>query len=153
MRTEPCATCAQSRGCHQQVGHPPSTLSLSLSLSLSVYLTCAATVDVAATNCDGLILPEFTIVCHTMCSRSSMPFTPLGIKRKSPAGGLPTAFCVLLNTAWSDAVPPRHRQRAVGKGCLEQGNPRLRTRGLLRIGLTYSDAKWRIVTVGISGGR
>mmetsp|Transcript_32400 Transcript_32400/g.70744 ORF Transcript_32400/g.70744 Transcript_32400/m.70744 type:complete len:266 (+) Transcript_32400:718-1515(+) len=66
--------------------------------------TCAATVEVAATNCGRVILPELTIVSHTICRRSSMPFTPLGSTRKSPCGGLPAAFWVLLNTAWSVAT-------------------------------------------------
>ena len=45
--------------------------------------------------------PEFTIVSHTTCMRSSMPLTPLGMRRKSSR---PAAFCSEVNTAWSVAT-------------------------------------------------
>ena len=59
-----------------------------------------------------------TISCHTTCKRSSMPFTPFGIFRKSP---FPISFCLLVNTAWSVAtscrMPPARACLSAGACC------------------------------------
>ncbi len=67
-----------------------------------VRITCAhGALPPASSGAAVRHSPDTTISCHTTCMRSSIPLTPLGILRKSLR---PTAFWLLLNTAWSVAT-------------------------------------------------